>query len=482
MQSLIKLETVESLKVLNQISPAKGGFRDAVPESGGFESVLSSQIQQPAGSMENENLREDPLLSRNSDDGKSHEEALQFRGQPKPADVKNERKDAETGIGTPEDGRRMGHAAQKPAGKEPRRQEQPEEKLRAGMGQQANKPASGHVDRKRPEAPNREDEMPRKKQLTKDPSASLLSHIQHMLTLLKSARDTGRELKELKQVLSEARDALARHKDKADRSAVEQISARLKVLAKKIEGLASSGIFDGVIRRELKLVKNESVLLAEALKAGDKRSERMPRDFKKSEMDAAENKKGSNDRISPILTVSGDEVRESPVLKNQAGNTNLEFQFMKNSQAAEKIRTAPAPVHKPPLFDEQMQSIIQNAKVTVRDAKNGSFSLRLYPESLGRVNVNLGLEQGTLTGRFLVDTVEVKQALLEQVSILRDQLQEAGISVGEFQVNVRDGGSRPFNHEEPPPGGFYRAPLAEMSGRYETNSMRHHDGALDVII
>jgi len=89
-------------------------------------------------------------------------------------------------------------------------------------------------------------------------------------------------------------------------------------------------------------------------------------------------------------------------------------------------------------FKENLQEIIDKAKVTVRDSKNGAFTVRLNPQELGNVNVNLIMENGVITGKFLVDNEDVKSMLLSSLNELKYQLEEAGIAVGEFSVNVSD--------------------------------------------
>jgi flagellar hook-length control protein FliK len=89
-------------------------------------------------------------------------------------------------------------------------------------------------------------------------------------------------------------------------------------------------------------------------------------------------------------------------------------------------------------FKENLQEIIDKSKVTVRDSKNGAFTVRLNPQELGNVNVNLIMENGVITGKFLVDNEDVKSMLLSSLNDLKYQLEEAGIAVGEFSVNVSD--------------------------------------------
>ena len=134
-------------------------------------------------------------------------------------------------------------------------------------------------------------------------------------------------------------------------------------------------------------------------------------------------------------------------------------------------------------FGDQLDIIMQNAKVVVRDSKNGSFSIRLYPESLGKVNVNLSLEKGVIFGKFLVESPDAKEALLGNIQSVVDRLQESGISVGGFNVNVRDEKKYLFESDGEVPLYTTAGKQTVIAGtEYESNSSYAHNGEIDVII
>lgn len=93
---------------------------------------------------------------------------------------------------------------------------------------------------------------------------------------------------------------------------------------------------------------------------------------------------------------------------------------------------------KMPDFKENLQEIIDKARITVRDSRNGTFTVKLNPQELGNVNVNLIMENGVINGKFLVDNEDAKSMLLSNLNDLKYQLEGAGLSVGEFSVNVSD--------------------------------------------
>jgi flagellar hook-length control protein FliK len=153
----------------------------------------------------------------------------------------------------------------------------------------------------------------------------------------------------------------------------------------------------------------------------------------------------------------------------------------RSSQSAGRGALQTAEAQRAPLGNEQFEALINNARIVVRDSRNGSFTMNLYPETLGRVNVNLGLEDGVIVGRFLVDSREAREAMMENLESVRQQLQEAGIQVGGFQVNVRGERERLVRELQEASLHPARGTAAEAQHDYEIHAYRRHDGALDVI-
>ncbi|MGQ9844109.1 MAG: flagellar hook-length control protein FliK [Spirochaetota bacterium] len=131
-----------------------------------------------------------------------------------------------------------------------------------------------------------------------------------------------------------------------------------------------------------------------------------------------------------------------------------------------------------PLEQNQLMQILNRAKV-MQEGQKTSLSLKLYPESLGKLSVTMGLEHGIVSGRFLVESQEAKEQLLLQLESIRWELENNGVQVGEFEVNVKEHRQREFT-EMP---GLSRKQNGE-SAEYESISSRYiyHDGLLDVII
>jgi flagellar hook-length control protein FliK len=159
----------------------------------------------------------------------------------------------------------------------------------------------------------------------------------------------------------------------------------------------------------------------------------------------------------------------------------LNMNFMKNL-SGKNISVNESRAMNNSRFSQQMQSIIENAKVVVKDSRNGSFAVKLYPKQLGIVNVNLGLEQGVVNGKFFVENGEARDLLMENLNLIKEQLEEAGINIGEFEVNVNHQGEM-FTRDDTEET-FFTLPGTgdEVAKEYHTNSLSLHDGEFNMVI
>jgi flagellar hook-length control protein FliK len=163
------------------------------------------------------------------------------------------------------------------------------------------------------------------------------------------------------------------------------------------------------------------------------------------------------------------------------GPDGFSLNFMKNFNG-KNISTNESRAMHNSRFSRQMQSIIENAKVVVKDSRNGSFTVKLYPKQLGMVNVNLGLEQGVVNGKFFVENGEARDLLMDNLNLIKEQLEEAGINIGEFEVNVNHQGEM-FTRDDTEEN-FFTLPGTgdEVTKEYHTNSLSLHDGEFNMVI
>ncbi|HPQ53357.1 MAG TPA: flagellar hook-length control protein FliK, partial [Spirochaetota bacterium] len=162
-------------------------------------------------------------------------------------------------------------------------------------------------------------------------------------------------------------------------------------------------------------------------------------------------------------------------------DSNIGFNQFRQGQQFTRAGAAPDNMARMQNFNDQLQSMLNNSRLVVKDGKNGHFTMQLFPESMGRVNVRLGLEDGIIHGRFLVDSHEARDQMLENLGALRQKMAEAGIEVGEFQVNVRQqqeqfAGKNREEDSDAPGAGVQLDP----GQQYELGAVVRHDGSFDM--
>ena len=83
---------------------------------------------------------------------------------------------------------------------------------------------------------------------------------------------------------------------------------------------------------------------------------------------------------------------------------------------------------------------VQRVASAVRAAneRGGEIRLRLSPPELGSLRVEIQLREGTLSARLQTETESARHMLLDNLPQLRERLQEQGIKVEQFNVDVRD--------------------------------------------
>ncbi len=198
---------------------------------------------------------------------------------------------------------------------------------------------------------------------------------------------------------------------------------------------------------------------------------------------SAENTMAALNRIESLITEAVKENSSGSFEsgENREGMNSSAMNFMKNF-SGRQINGNGDSTNNSQRFNRQMQSIIENAKVVVKDSRNGSFTVKLHPKQLGTVNVNLGLEQGVVNGKFFVENHEARDLLMENLNLIREQLEEAGINIGEFEVNVNHQGGM-FSRDEQEET-FYTVPGSgvEVTKEYRINTQLLHDGELNMVI
>ncbi len=137
-----------------------------------------------------------------------------------------------------------------------------------------------------------------------------------------------------------------------------------------------------------------------------------------------------NKQINEELNINNDLEIESPV------NISIDTTGMRNFILSNKISAST--VGRATLVNEQIQNfakIVDEMRVAFRGNKT-SFDIKLEPESLGKLSVRINSENGVFNASFFVDSQKAKQAIENELHILRQSLIEQGVNVQEINVQV----------------------------------------------
>jgi len=92
----------------------------------------------------------------------------------------------------------------------------------------------------------------------------------------------------------------------------------------------------------------------------------------------------------------------------------------------------------PALTPQQQLRMMQRVARAVEAAAPGGgvIRLRLHPAELGALQLEVSVNRGVLHARLKTETETARQVLLEQLPYLRDRLEQQGVRMEQFQVDV----------------------------------------------
>lgn len=107
-------------------------------------------------------------------------------------------------------------------------------------------------------------------------------------------------------------------------------------------------------------------------------------------------------------------------------------------------------------------NIVRQARILLHNADSAEIKLVIRPPELGRVRIQLNLDNGHIAGRILVDNGSVREVVEQNLSSLQRAFEEQGLQVGNFDVESRDD---------------QRRSTEERSGKSESRSITAGDAA-----
>ncbi|MDC7235763.1 MAG: flagellar hook-length control protein FliK [Spirochaetales bacterium] len=122
------------------------------------------------------------------------------------------------------------------------------------------------------------------------------------------------------------------------------------------------------------------------------------------------------------------------------------------------------------LQDKGTQELTKNIRFVLKDNKEGEIKLILKPEALGKVRINLNLNENNIVGKIIVENNSVRQAFMNNLADLTKALEDSGFSSASLDVSVGGGQAET--------GGQYRE---ERPVYFTSNALDDMDGQIPVI-
>ena len=134
------------------------------------------------------------------------------------------------------------------------------------------------------------------------------------------------------------------------------------------------------------------------------------------------------------------------VRSDEGGGSAAKFSF----QTSEESKGAA-------LLDRQLKNegtseLTKNIRFVLKDNKEGEIKLILKPEALGRVRINLNLNENNIVGKIIVENNNVRQVFMNNLDSLTRALEDSGFNSAALDVSVGGGqsdGRGGFRDEKP---------------------------------
>lgn len=135
--------------------------------------------------------------------------------------------------------------------------------------------------------------------------------------------------------------------------------------------------------------------------------------------------------------------------------------------------------------------IVRSAQVVLRNGDVGLIRMRLEPETLGGVKIELKMAEKQISGKIIVESDIAGEAFRSSIDALKDAFAESGFDVRSLEVEVRngmasgagtDGRSADNGHSGSGDGPYWSRSLRELDAAVPTVSRSGRDGLLNVLV
>jgi len=135
--------------------------------------------------------------------------------------------------------------------------------------------------------------------------------------------------------------------------------------------------------------------------------------------------------------------------------------------------------------------IVRSAQVVLRNGDVGLIRMRLEPETLGGVKIELKMAEKQISGRIIVESDIAGEAFRSSIDALKDAFAESGFDVRSLEVEVRngmasgngtDGRNADNGSSGTAEGPYWSRSLRELDAAVPAVSRSGRDGLLNVLV
>ena len=118
--------------------------------------------------------------------------------------------------------------------------------------------------------------------------------------------------------------------------------------------------------------------------------------------------------------------------KNNSPNPNTQEVKLKQSEQKTEVKSS----QKTESTGRNFQEIVKAAKIQIVENGKNTAEISLQPKELGKVTLFVSQENNKLEGKLLVESENVRQMILGDISLLKEELKASGLDLFELTVEL----------------------------------------------
>lgn len=126
------------------------------------------------------------------------------------------------------------------------------------------------------------------------------------------------------------------------------------------------------------------------------------------------------------------------------------------------------------LFNE----LVEKARLNLGADGRSSASIRMRPEALGTMTLNLRMQEGHLDAKLVVESKSAHKVMMEEIEHLKAELRAQGIQVDSFSIHIRESAESQQSETRRDPDAFQRAgenPEKNPGGNFREGDRRENE-------